>query len=113
MRLVEIGRKRSRLVAEPGTGGRSELDRNKNEQVGVFKSANSRHKQDSHLLVLKWLHKRENGTKKCVIKQNIKFGDYETCLKNKRIILWAQQKFKSDAHTQCHFWESKQDCLEC
>ena len=51
------------MVLRKGTGGRNELDRNKNEQVGVFKSANSRHKQDSHLLVLKWLHKTKQKEK--------------------------------------------------
>ena len=51
------------MVLRKGTGGRNKLDRNKNEQVGVFKSANSRHKQDSHLLVLKWLHKTKQKEK--------------------------------------------------
>ena len=41
---------------------------------------------------------KAKGTKKCVIKQRIKFNDYKNCLLNNEIILKSQQKFKSEAH---------------
>ena len=42
--------------------------------------------------------KKAKGTKKCVIKRNIKFKDYKDCLFNNKIILKSQQRFKSDHH---------------
>ena len=42
--------------------------------------------------------KKAKGTKKCVIKQRLKFNDYEDCLLNNEIILKSQQRFKSERH---------------
>ena len=42
-------------------------------------------------------HKKAKGTKKCVIKQRLKFNDYKNCLFNNEIILKPQQRFKSEA----------------
>ena len=42
--------------------------------------------------------KKAKGTKKCAIKQRLKFEDYKKCLQNSKIILISQQKFKSEAH---------------
>ena len=44
------------------------------------------------------VHKKSKGTKKCVIKQILKFNDYKDCLFKKKIILESQQRFKSEAH---------------
>ena len=49
------------------------------------------------------IHDGNNGkkfkeTKKCVIKQILKFNDYKDCLLNNEIILLLQQRFKSEAH---------------
>ena len=44
------------------------------------------------------IKKKAKGTKKCVIKSDLKFDDYkDSALKNK-IILRSQQRFKSDHH---------------
>ena len=43
-------------------------------------------------------HKRANGTKKCIIKREIKFKNYKDCLFNNKIITKSQQRFKSQAH---------------
>ena len=44
------------------------------------------------------IKKKAKGTKKCVIKNDLKFDDYkDSALKNK-IILRSQQRFKSDHH---------------
>ena len=37
-------------------------------------------------------------TKKCVIKQRLKFNDYKECLQNNKTILKSEQRFKSEAH---------------
>ena len=42
--------------------------------------------------------KKAKGTKKCVIKQRLKFNDYKDCLLNNEIVLKSQQRFKSEAH---------------
>ena len=42
--------------------------------------------------------KKAKGTKKCVIKQRLKFSDYKDCLLNNEIILKSQQRFKSEKH---------------
>ena len=41
--------------------------------------------------------KKAKGTKKCVIKKQLKFNDYKDCLSNNEIILKSQQIFKSEA----------------
>ena len=43
-------------------------------------------------------YKRANGTKKCVIKREIKSKSYKDCLFNNRIILESQRIFKSEGH---------------
>ena len=42
--------------------------------------------------------KKAKGTKKCVIKQRLKFNGYRNCLLNNEIVLNSQQRFKSQAH---------------
>ena len=42
--------------------------------------------------------KKAKGTKKCVIKARLKFGDYKDCLLNNKIVLKSQQRFKSERH---------------
>ena len=42
--------------------------------------------------------KMAKGTKKCVIKQRLKFNDYKDCSLNNEIILKSQQRFKSERH---------------
>ena len=42
--------------------------------------------------------KKSKGTKKCVIKQEFMFENYIDCLRNDKIILKSQQRFKSDHH---------------
>ena len=44
------------------------------------------------------LHKKAKGTKKCVIKENLKLNDYKNCLFNNRTILKPPQKFNGDYH---------------
>ena len=39
--------------------------------------------------------KKAKGTKKCVIKRNIKFNDYKICLLKDEVILKSQQRFKT------------------
>ena len=41
---------------------------------------------------------KAKGTKKCVIKRRLIFGNYTDCLFNDKTILKSQQKFKSDCH---------------
>ena len=38
------------------------------------------------------------GTKKCITKKKIKFGDYKKCLLNDKVILKSQQRFISTKH---------------
>ena len=42
--------------------------------------------------------KKANGTRKCVIKQRLKFNDYKYYLLNSEIILKSKQRFKSERH---------------
>ena len=42
--------------------------------------------------------KRAKWTKKCLIKQILKFNNNKNCLLNNEIILKSQQRFKSEAH---------------
>ena len=42
--------------------------------------------------------RKAKGTKKCVIKQKLKFNDYKDCLLNTEIILKSQQRSKSETH---------------
>ena len=43
-------------------------------------------------------HKKNKGTKKCVIKRELMFESYEDSLFNNKIILKSQPRFKSDHH---------------
>ena len=43
-------------------------------------------------------HKKDKGTKKCVIKRRLKFNDQKDWLFKNKIILKSQQRFKSEAH---------------
>ena len=43
--------------------------------------------------------KKSKGSKKCVIKRKLMFENYTDCLRNDKIILKSQQRFKSDHHT--------------
>ena len=45
--------------------------------------------------------KKAKGTKKCVIKRMIKFGDYKNCLLKDEVILKSQQRFVSKKHDVC------------
>ena len=42
--------------------------------------------------------KKAKRTKKCVIKQRLKFSDYKDCLLNNKIVLKSQQRFMSERH---------------
>ena len=42
--------------------------------------------------------KKAKGTKKCIIKNMIKFNDYKKCLLNDEVICKSQQRFKSKKH---------------
>ena len=42
--------------------------------------------------------KKSKGTKKCLIKRELMFENYIDCLRNDKIILNSQQRFKSDNH---------------
>ena len=42
--------------------------------------------------------KKEKGTKKCVIKEKLKFEEYKDCLLNNEAVLKSQQIFKSERH---------------
>ena len=41
-------------------------------------------------------HKKAKGTKKCVIKRELKFKNYRVCQSNNKIVLKSQQRFKTD-----------------
>ena len=48
-------------------------------------------------------HKKGKGTKRCVIKQKIMFGNYKNCLFNNNAVYRSQQRFKSyydDVYTE-------------
>ena len=42
--------------------------------------------------------KKSKGTKTCVIKRELMFGNYTDCLRSNKIILKSQRRFKSDLH---------------
>ena len=42
--------------------------------------------------------KKAKGTKKCVIKRLLKFGDCKDSLLNNKTVLKSQQRFKSERH---------------
>ena len=42
--------------------------------------------------------KKSKGTKKCVMKRELMFENYADCLRNNKIILKSQQRFKTDHH---------------
>ena len=47
--------------------------------------------------------KKAKGTKTCVIKRMLKFNDFKNCVLNNKVVLKAQQRFKSEAqnvHTE-------------
>ena len=46
-------------------------------------------------------HKKARGTKKCIIKRELMFENYKDYFFNDKIILKAQQRFKSDHHGVC------------
>ena len=45
--------------------------------------------------------KKAKGTKKCVIKEKLKFEEYKYCLLNAKAVLKSQQRFKSEKHDLC------------
>ena len=56
-------------------------------------------KMYSYLRDDRYVEKKAKGTKKCVIKQEIKFRDDKECLKNNKLILKSQQRFVREAHS--------------
>ena len=42
--------------------------------------------------------KKAKGAKKCVVKWEIKFQDFQDCLENNKTIIRSQQRFRSEAH---------------
>ena len=44
------------------------------------------------------MKKKAKGTKKCIIKCELMFGNYKDCLYNGEVILKSQRRFKSDHH---------------
>ena len=49
------------------------------------------------------IDKKAKGTKKCVIKNMIKFDNYKKCLLNDKVILKSQERFisnKDDVYTE-------------
>ena len=46
----------------------------------------------------KIINKKAKGTKTCVIKRELMFGNYKDCLFNGDVILKSQQRFNSDHH---------------
>ena len=42
--------------------------------------------------------KNAKGTKKCVIKRELKFNDYKDCLLNDKVVLKSQQRYESERH---------------
>ena len=42
--------------------------------------------------------KKAKGTKKCVIKTELKFNDLKNCLLNDKVALKSQERFKSERH---------------
>ena len=56
-----------------------------------------RRKMYTYLTDYGHVDKKAKGTKKCVIKRNIKFQDYKDYLENKKIFN-SQQRFRSELH---------------
>ena len=42
--------------------------------------------------------KKAKGTKKCVIKEKLKFEEHKDCLLNAKAVIKSQQRFKSERH---------------
>ena len=42
--------------------------------------------------------KKSKGTKKCIIKRELRSKNYKDCLLNDKVILKLQQRFKSECH---------------
>ena len=42
--------------------------------------------------------KKAKGTKRCVIKEKLKFEEYKNCLLYAKAVLKSQQRFKSERH---------------
>ena len=42
--------------------------------------------------------KKAKGTKKCIVKREIIFGNYADALFNDKVIIRSQQRFRSDHH---------------
>ena len=49
----------------------------------------------------KKINKKAKGIKKCVIKRRLMFENYKDFLRNKKVILISQQRFKSNYHEVC------------
>ena len=45
--------------------------------------------------------RKRKGTKKCVIKTELRHQNYKNCVLNNEIVLKSQQRFKSEAHNVC------------
>ena len=43
-------------------------------------------------------NKKAKGTKKCIVKREITFGNYADALFNDKVIIRSQQRFRSDHH---------------
>ena len=72
----------------------------KDELGGMFMTefAALRPKTYSYLMDDGNSDKKVKGTKKCVIKQRLKFNDYKNFLLNNEIISKSQQRFKTESH---------------
>ena len=57
-----------------------------------------RSKMYSYLQDNGYVDKKKMGTRKCVIKREIKSKDYKNYLKHNKKMLISQQKFKSEVH---------------
>ena len=80
-----------------------------NKKVGLFKDelggriiiefVGRRAKIYAYLIGEDNKHKKAKGAKKCIVKRELKFKNYEDCLFNSKIILNSQQRLESDHHT--------------
>ena len=72
----------------------------KDELGGMFMTelAALRPKTYSYLMDDGNSDKKVKGTKKCVIKQRLKFNDYKNFLLNNELISKSQQRFKTESH---------------
>ena len=64
----------------------------------MIEFAGLRAKTYAYLMVDDREHKKNQGNKKCVIKQGLTFKNYKDCNFNVKAILKLQQRFKSDHH---------------